>query len=186
MLSNSIMNKKERAKFILNFLNKKYPETPIPLNHNNKFQLLEVDRIDNNFLVKKNEIKTNPFDENYFLYFETIDFAQSLKKRGKKLYISKKIKFHHYGSGSLPKKYQNLVKKTRAFHFNWSKFYFFKKNYNYFFALKKVFPNLIKALKKLFTGFFTFNIEKIKIGSIELMGLITAIFFIKSFYRPKN
>ena len=40
---------------------------------NNKFQLLEVDRIDNNFLVKKNEIKTNPFDENYFLYFETID-----------------------------------------------------------------------------------------------------------------
>ena len=52
---------------------------------NNKFQLLEVDRIDNNFLVKKNEIKTNPFDENYFLYFETIDFAQSLKKRGKKL-----------------------------------------------------------------------------------------------------
>ena len=99
----------------------------------NKFQLLEVDRIDNNFLVKKNEIKTNPFDENYFLYFETIDFAQSLKKRGKKLYISRKIKFHHYGSGSLPKKYQNLVKKTRAFHFNWSKFYFFKKNYNYFF-----------------------------------------------------
>ena len=36
---------------------------------NNKFQLLEVDRIDNNFLVKKNEIKTNPFDENYFVYF---------------------------------------------------------------------------------------------------------------------
>ena len=153
---------------------------------NNKFQLLEVDRIDNNFLVKKNEIKTNSFDENYFLYFETIDFAQSLKKRGKKLYISKKIKFHHYGSGSLPKKYQNLVKKTRAFHFNWSKFYFFKKNYNYFFALKKVFPNLIKALKKLFVGFLTFDFEKIKIGSIELMGLITAIFFIKSFYRPKN
>ena len=54
------------------------------------------------------------------------------------------------------------------------------------FALKKVFPNLIKALKKLLTGFFSFNIEKIKIGSIELMGLITAIFFIKSFYRPKN
>ena len=109
-----------------------------------------------------------------------------MKKRGKKLYISKKIKFHHYGSGSLPKKYQNLVKKTRAFHFNWSKFYFFKKNYNYFFALKKVFPNLIKALKKLFVGFLTFDFEKIKIGSIELMGLITAIFFIKSFYRPKN
>ena len=34
------MNKKERAKFVLNYLNKVYPKTSIPLNHKNKFQLL--------------------------------------------------------------------------------------------------------------------------------------------------
>ena len=34
------MNKKERAQFILNFLNNRYPKTLIPLNHDNKFQLL--------------------------------------------------------------------------------------------------------------------------------------------------
>ena len=34
------MNKKERAKFVLNYLNKIYPKTSIPLNHKNKFQLL--------------------------------------------------------------------------------------------------------------------------------------------------
>ena len=34
------MIKKDKAKFILNFLDSLYPETPIPLNHNNKFELL--------------------------------------------------------------------------------------------------------------------------------------------------
>ena len=34
------MLKKERAKFILNRLNEIYPNTPIPLNHSNKFELL--------------------------------------------------------------------------------------------------------------------------------------------------
>tara|TARA_E500000178_G_scaffold351294_1_gene412093 strand:+ start:19 stop:669 length:651 start_codon:yes stop_codon:yes gene_type:complete len=34
------MLKKERAIFISNYLNKLYPKTPIPLNHNNNFQFL--------------------------------------------------------------------------------------------------------------------------------------------------
>ena len=34
------MLKKQRAQFILDFLNKLYPETPVPLNHHNHFELL--------------------------------------------------------------------------------------------------------------------------------------------------
>ncbi len=34
------MRKKERADFIYNFLGRAYPETPIPLNHKNNFELL--------------------------------------------------------------------------------------------------------------------------------------------------
>ena len=34
------MLKKQRAQFILDFLNKLYPETPVPLNHRNNFELL--------------------------------------------------------------------------------------------------------------------------------------------------
>ena len=34
------MNKKERAKFIVQKLNELYPKTPIPLNHRNNFELL--------------------------------------------------------------------------------------------------------------------------------------------------
>ena len=34
------MNKKQRSDFILNYLEQLYPNTPIPLNHSNKFELL--------------------------------------------------------------------------------------------------------------------------------------------------
>ena len=34
------MLKKQRAQFILDFLNELYPETPVPLNHHNNFELL--------------------------------------------------------------------------------------------------------------------------------------------------
>ena len=34
------MNKKNRAEYIISFLEKLYPKTPIPLNHKNKFELL--------------------------------------------------------------------------------------------------------------------------------------------------
>jgi endonuclease-3 len=34
------MKKKERASFILDYLERIYPETPIPLNHKNNFELL--------------------------------------------------------------------------------------------------------------------------------------------------
>lgn len=34
------MLKKQRAQFILDYLNKLYPETPVPLNHRNHFELL--------------------------------------------------------------------------------------------------------------------------------------------------
>ena len=100
-------------------------------------------------------------DENYFLFFETFDFVHKLKLNGKKLYTIKKIKFKHLGASSLPKKFDNLVKKTRSFHYNWSKFYYFKKHYNYFYALKKTFPNLRRALISYFLNLILLtNIRK--------------------------
>ena len=78
--------------------------------------------LDNNLFIKKKNIGRDIFDENYFLFFETLDFTRQLRLKSKKLYIIKKIRFNHFGASSLPKKFDNLVKKTRAFHYNWSKF----------------------------------------------------------------
>tara|TARA_A100001015_G_scaffold41731_1_gene45675 strand:+ start:2697 stop:3566 length:870 start_codon:yes stop_codon:yes gene_type:complete len=151
-----------------------------------KFNVREVDLIDNSFLISKRIIKKIMFDEKFFLYFEVFDFAKNLKKTGKKLYVAKNIKFNHFGSSSVPIKYSNLVEKTRAFHYNWSKFYFYKKNYNYFFALRKIYPNIFKALKKLLISLIKVDTNNCLIGLIELMGIFASVFCLKSFYRPKN
>ena len=160
-------------------------------NHKNnkifkEFGIHEVDLIDNNFLIKKSNIKKNLFDEKFFLYFETFDFATNLQKKGKKLYVAEKIKFRHYGSSSINSKYNNLVKKTRSFHFNWSKFYFYKKNFNYFYGLKKIYPNLIKSLKKLFIFLIKLDLNNFKLSFLEMLGILSAIIGLKSFYRPRN
>ena len=151
-----------------------------------EFEIIEVDLIDNNFLVDKNKLGKTFFDENYFLYFETIDFSKSLQEKNKKLFVCKKIKFHHYGSSSLPKKFSNLVNKTRAFHYNWSKFYYFKKNFNYIYALKKSFPSIIKITKNLIINLIKVDLVNLRLNLLELTGLFSAIFCLRSYYRPKK
>ena len=151
-----------------------------------KFKIVEVDLLDNNLFINKKIIKNNLFDENYFLFFETFDFAKNLKKKGKKLFAVKKIKFNHLGASSLPDKFDNLVKKTRSFHYNWSKFYYLKKNFNYFYALKKIFPNIVRAIKKIIINFLKLDFYNVKLNLLELYGIFTAILFFKSFFRPKN
>ena len=151
-----------------------------------KFDIEEVDLLDNNLFIKKGNIGRDIFDENYFLFFETLDFTRQLRLNGKKLYIIKKIKFNHFGASSLPRKFDSLVKKTRAFHYNWSKFYYLKKNFGYFTALKKILPNLVRALKKIVINILKLNFSEIKFNFLELYGIFTSILFFKSFFRPKN
>ena len=151
-----------------------------------KFKIIEVDLLDNNFLINKKNIKKKLFDEKFFLFFETLDFTKCLQNSGKKLYAVKKIKFNHFGASSLPKKYTNLVQKTRAFHYNWSKFYYLRKHYSYFYAFRKVVPSIIRALKKMLINIFKFDLRGVQMNCLELFGIFTAIFLGKSFFRPKN
>ena len=151
-----------------------------------KFEIIEVDLIDNCFLINKKTIKKNYFDKNYFLFFETFDFCLNLRKKGLKLYVCNKIKFNHFGSKSVHSRYEKIVKFSRAFHYNWSKFYYYKKNYNYFLAFRKIIPNTIKAIKKIIYNVFTLNKKNVVFGLIELYGIACSILNLKSFYRPKK
>ena len=151
-----------------------------------KFNIEEVDLLDNNLFISKNVAKKNLFDESYFLFFETFDFVHKLKLNGKKLYTIKKIKFKHLGASSLPKKFDNLVKKTRSFHYNWSKFYYLKKNFGYLYALRKIIPNIIRGLKKFIINVFKLDFKEAQLNLLELYGALVSIFLLKSFFRPKN
>ncbi|MDC0628253.1 glycosyltransferase [Pelagibacteraceae bacterium] len=150
-----------------------------------KYAIKEVDIIDNCFFVNRNIVKKNLFDENFFLYFETFDFCKQLNKKGIKLFVCNKIKYAHSGASSVDNKFVKIVKLTRAFHYNWSKFYFFKKNYSYLYALRKILPNIAKSFKKILISIIKLDKNNLIVGLIELYGATTSALLLKPFYRPK-
>jgi len=149
-------------------------------------EILNVDWIDNNFLIDKDQIKNNLFDEKFFLYFETIDFCLNLKKKKKNLFIIKSIKFDHFGSKSVDSKYDYVVKLTRAWHYNWSKFYYFRKNFNYIYAFAKIMPNFYQAVKNFLINLILFKFKDLKLNLMEIYGICSAILCLNSFYRAKK
>lgn len=163
-------------------IHKNYSSYEIKINKN----LSAVNWIDNNYFVKASVIKKNLFNKNFFLYFENLDFCKNLIKKGNKLYIAKNIKFNHFGSKSVDAKYNNIIILTRAWHYNWSKFYYYRKNYNYVFALTKILPNIYQATKNFIISLVKLNFFKSKSHLIEIYGIICALLLIKSFYRAKK
>jgi N-acetylglucosaminyl-diphospho-decaprenol L-rhamnosyltransferase len=161
----------------------------ISINKKNSFfkknKVKSVNWIDNNFFIEKQKIKKNLFDENYFLYFETIDFCLNLRRNNNDLLILPKVSFVHYHSKSIDIKYKKIATLTRAWHYNWSKFYYFKKNYNYVYALIKILPNLMQAIKKIIVNILKLNMLNVYISLIEVYGIFSSILLLKSFYRPK-
>lgn len=151
-----------------------------------KYKLKQVNFIDNSFLIETNKAKKFLFDEKYFLYFETMDFCFKLRKKNEKLFITDKIKFKHYEHKSVSSKYSDISKLTRAWHFNWSKFYYLRKNINYFYALRKIKNNMIGAVKKFVVNIFKFNLKESYLNLIEIYGIISSLFLLNSFYRPKK
>jgi len=127
-------------------------------------------------------------DENMFIYFETMDMCLNFKKQNKKMFIIDNIKFEHMGSSSHDKKYNFEANLSRNWHYNWSKFYYFKKHYNYFYALKKVYPNLSRAIKtyiKYFLSTKEIDIGLRTLSKYEIKGIIASIMLRKSNFRAK-
>jgi N-acetylglucosaminyl-diphospho-decaprenol L-rhamnosyltransferase len=126
----------------------------------------------------------NFFDENYFLYLENDDLCKELQNRNEKIYIIPKSTIEHFGASAVDPIYQEEIELSRNWHWMWSKFYFNKKHYGYFNALKKVYKNLISATIKYFYYSVTFNKFKKKRYQMRLNGLFSSMMGKQSFYRP--
>ena len=152
----------------------------------NKFQLSEVDEIDGAlFLINKKQFDSNKImDDKFFLYYDSTDLCHNLKKKDKKLFIVKNLKFTHKGTSSSNKNYEFEISINRNWHYSWSKFYFFKKNYNYLYALKKVLPNLFRSLIMYLYFKLISDKKKAKLNKAIISGIANAILLRKSFYRP--
>ena len=92
------------------------------------------------------------FDKNFFLYFEEFDLCRSLVKKGEKIFTTSKLKVHHLGfKSSLNDDHMNNFKiiNLKDWHYMWSSFYFYKKNYSYIFALKKLSGKFLRSFFKM-------------------------------------
>jgi len=147
------------------------------------YRLKEVDFIDGTIILNKKITGDIFFDENMFIYFETMDLCKRLIEKNIKLYAMDQITFEHFGGQSHNKIYNHEAHLSRNWHYNWSKFYFINKHNNYFYALRKISPNLIKAVKNYIRTFLS-DKKKGELHVAEIKGIMTSIFKRKSYYRP--
>src|SRR6056300_696027 len=155
----------------------------------NKINPFEVNTVDGYaMLLNLKKLKKlngfNFFDENYFLYLENDDLCKDLQNRNEKIYVIPKSTIEHFGASAVDPIYQEETELSRNWHWMWSKFYFNKKHYGYFNALKKIYRNLISASLKHFYYSMTFNKIKKKKYQIRLNGLFSSMMGKQSFYRP--
>ena len=102
----------------------------------------------------------------------------------KKMYVIDNLKFTHRGLASSEKEYEFEILINRNWHYSWSKFYFFKKNNSYFYALRKVSPNLFRSLLRYLYSKIIFDNKKAILNKAIFSGILNAILLRKSFYRP--
>ena len=139
------------------------------------------------FFYKKNYDLVGGFDNNYFLYFEENDYCLRSKKFYKNYQINT-IKIYHDAGNSVISKNEHEVndqRDLRSWHFVWSKFYYYKKNYGFFFALFFFIPIIFR------TGFKTFlySVLNDEINYLKYKnrwsGMMSSIKGKKSYKRPK-
>ena len=129
--------------------------------------------------------KIGYFDENIFLYYEEHDLYYRCLKFGFAIYLIDDAKLIHHGSSSINKNYDYEINLTRNWHYCWSKFYYFKKNYGYFYGIKKTIPNFLRALRKYLFYKFVGDKKNSSLRMAEMQGLMASYFLRKSLRRSR-
>ena len=119
----------------------------------------KVDYVDGfAMLINKSRFKKNIFfDENIFMYLENNDLCKRTIENNENVYVIPKSQIVHFGAKAVSDEFFNEVEFSRNWHWMWSTFYFNKKHYGYFFALKKTYKKLITSIIKYLFFTLTFN-----------------------------
>ena len=129
--------------------------------------------------------KFNFFDENIFLYYEEIDLFLRFKKNKKKVFVASNLSIIHQQGSSVLLKNKNELTYLRLWHYMWSMFYVYNKNYGYLFAIKKCYIYLIKDLIMLCVFFLKIDKFNFLKRFNRISGLIISMLNIRSFKRIK-
>lgn len=136
----------------------------------------EVENVSGACMLIRKEVfhSLNGFDENFFLYYEEIDFCRRAKKLGYKIFYIPDIEAIHFGSKSTSNDrqifFENLYK---------NKLYFIKKHFGKLFYATSYFIVITGILLRIIFGFIFgfvfFNRNLIRISQSLILVLIKLI-----------
>ena len=128
------------------------------------------------------------FDEKFFLYFEESDFCLRAHKINKNYQINR-IKVMHYTGTSVQvesNEEKRKLQKLYNWHFIWSKFYYYKKNYGFFYSLIYFYQIIIRTVFKIVFYMIFKKIKKKEKYTVRLNGLVRSIRGLSSNKRINN
>ena len=126
------------------------------------------------------------FDENFFLFFEEFDLCRRIIKEGGKIYASKKLYVKHLGhkgSAIVDPNYEKESKFLRSWHWMWSSFYYYEKNFSYFYAIKCMYGKFLRSFIKMIFYRIFYDNEKFTMYYGRVCGIWNRLIGKKSWYR---
>ena len=133
--------------------------------------------------------KNGGFDENFFLYFEETDYCYRSNKNKFKIYqVNSQKVYHDIGTSveTTSEEDVNKLKNLYAWHFIWSKFYYYKKRYGKSTSLVLFLPTLLRIIFRICLNTISGNKENKSKYQIRLNGLISSIKNKKSYKRIED
>ena len=129
------------------------------------------------FFKKKNFDLIGGFDEKFFLYFEESDFCLKASKVSQSYQINNIQIKHNIGSSVKVKneKEKENLNKLYKWHFIWSKYYYYKKNYGLLFSILYFLPIYIRIRLRIIFYTINKNNKKRENYLIRLDGLMTSV-----------
>ena len=129
------------------------------------------------------------FDENFFLFFEEFDLCRRVLKKGGKIYASKKLYVKHLGhkgSAIVDPKYEKESNFLRSWHWMWSSFYYYEKNFSYIYAIKCMCGKFFRSLIKTIYYRIFYDSVKFTMYYGRVCGIWNRLIGRKSWYRLKT
>ena len=123
------------------------------------------------------------YDDKIFLYFEENDLFFRCLKNQKKILLCKKIFIEHIGNSSINPDYNFEIELNRNWHYMWSKFYYYKKNYSYLRGIKETIGQYSRSTIKVIFYYFI-NKNKFLIYKSRVSGLYNSYKNKSSWMRP--
>jgi N-acetylglucosaminyl-diphospho-decaprenol L-rhamnosyltransferase len=127
--------------------------------------------------------KVGFYDEKIFLYYEENDLYFRCLKNKKKILLCNNIFIKHFGNSSINNNFSIEIELNRNWHYMWSKFYYYKKNYSYTKGINETVYQFIKSILKL-SFYYFLNKKKFMIYKNRFSGLYNSYLNKNSWRRP--